>query len=128
MNKTPDLFKDIIPGSQPRQITIDANYDNPDSRYKFILHGEDIHIQRIIYKGEISIIRTFLPISKMTKYIYEENKNSIAESIHFEIKNENLNKDLAFHKIIDQDEDKYIVTIKDLKIENSESSETKVSS
>jgi len=117
MNISPDINKNIELGSPPRRKTIDINYRNPNSRYKLISQGSDIHIERIIFIGDLSIVRIFAPVSKITKYYKEKDKNSIAETVHFELNGINLHKDIAIHKIYDQDETKFSVTAKDLKDE-----------
>jgi hypothetical protein len=115
---SPDIKKNVEPGSPPRRKTLDINYNNPNSRYKLILHGSNIHIVRIIFIGDLSIVRKFSPISKITKYYNEKDQDSIAETIHFELNGINLHKDIAIHKIYDNGEIKFTVTTTDLKDES----------
>lgn len=115
MNISPDINKNVEIGSPPRRKTIDINYRNPNSRYKLISQGSDIQIERIIFTGDLSIVRIFAPISKITKYYKEKDQDSIAETVHFELNGINLHKDIAIHKIYDQGETKFTVTSKDLK-------------
>ena len=53
------LTENIPPGSEPKRKTLDVNYPNLESRYKFVLDGKDILIERIIF--------TFLLLNYATK-------------------------------------------------------------
>jgi hypothetical protein len=119
MNVSPDIKKNVERGLPPRRKTIDINYTNPNSRYKLISQGSDVQIERIIFIGDISIVRIFAPISKITKYYYEKDQDSIAETAHFELNGINLHKEIAIHKIYDQGETKFSVTATDLKDKGS---------
>lgn len=119
VNVSPDIKKDVEIGFPPIRKTIDINYTNPNSRYKLISQGSDFQIERIIFTGDISILRNFAPISKITKYYYEKGQDSIAETIRFKIIGINLHQEIAIHKIHDDGATRLTVTATDFKNESS---------
>jgi hypothetical protein len=119
LNKNQDIFKNLELSAPPIEKSILLNYINPESRYKISLKGQDIHIVRILFIGDFSIDCFVMPISKITKYYNQDNKVSIAETVHFEINNDYLHKNLAIHKIINQEEIKFVASISDTVNEKS---------
>jgi hypothetical protein len=110
MNQVPNLTENVEPNLSPRRKTITVNYTNPESRYKLILQGKDVHILSIEFIADISIEQTTTPISKVTQYGTVNDNTPIAESIHFKFDGGNTIQGLAIHKITNQADTKIIVT------------------
>jgi len=115
MNLSQALFENVKPESPPIRKTLDVNYKNPESRYKFISQGDALHIERMKFTADMSINRTLVPRSKITKYFNEQDQDLIAETIHFAVNNNKHHKDIAIHKINDRGEIKIVVSAIDLK-------------
>ena len=110
MNQFPDLFDEIVPGSEPTQKSLSVNYVNPNSRYMIALENSMVHIERIDFRANLSIKKTDIPISKITKYSTDLHGDTIAETVHFVLEVENSNVDLAIHKVNDREGSKIFVS------------------
>ena len=99
--------------------TLVVNYPNSGQRYYFNLSDGDVLIESIEFTADISVKSELIPVSKITQYGIEPNMNSIAQSVHFDLKYGEKDLDFAFHKITDEDNSKLVVTAVDRKKLNS---------
>jgi hypothetical protein len=95
--------------------TLVVNYPNSGQRYYFSLSNGDVLIESIEFTADMSVKSEIIPVSKITQYGIEPNMNSIAQSVHFDLKYGEKDLDFAIHKITDEDIAKLVLTAVDRK-------------
>jgi len=94
----PQLFDDLQPNGETRQVAIRAQYPDPDSRYQILTEKGPIHVEIILLWGEIGIATAKIPISRVAQYA-KTGGDPISQSACFSAKAGGVAIDLGFHKI-----------------------------
>lgn len=99
MHQNSHIFDDVVPGGSPKPLKAVVNYTNPESRYGLQFEGNEFHIEKIQFEGELTIEVVSLPISQITEYSMLNDDEPIAQSVHFELDLGDRTLDLALHKV-----------------------------
>jgi len=111
MVQIPNIDKDIEPNKAPKTKIFPVKFINPESRYVINLQGKDFQIEGAIFHVDVSIVRDLIPISKITQYTIEQQRQDpLAESVHFELNDGFRDLDIAIHRVSNQDQTKILIS------------------
>lgn len=121
MNRLPDFGIDIEPNKEPIPKEYTVVYPDPKYRFMINLQGNEYQIEGAIFSVDIKVIETLIPISKTTQYLNEEDdKNPLAESVHFEFNDGNKNLDIGIHKLTNENQTIILISKDESKIPDSQ--------
>lgn len=98
-NQLSSSFDGMKPNDKPKQVTINAEYPNPNNRFQIVFEGAFYDITRILYVAELSITDSQVPISSVREYTSLTSNESISESVSFNFDIEKIDLNIDFHNI-----------------------------
>ena len=103
LNQLPELFNGIEPDKNTLFRTIRAHYRNEDDRFQLQTAVGSADVIEIVFKGELSVITSNVPISNIIQYRSIDDKTPISQSLQFNFEVDDQPIELTIHKL-DQDD------------------------
>lgn len=109
MDQATDLFKGVEKNASSKVVKLSANYNDPNDRYRILTDKGPVDIVRILFKAELTITTSEIPISEIRQYSKIESSETISQTIHFQadINDKSINFDI--HRIPHKDSSTIVV-------------------
>ena len=103
LNQRPEIFNGIEPDQNPLTRTIRAQYPMENDRFQLQTSEGSADILEIVFRAELSVITSSIPISNIIQYRGVDDKSPISQSIQFSFELDDRSVELTIHKF-DQDD------------------------
>jgi hypothetical protein len=94
-----ELFDDIKPNIETKEIKIRSEYSNDKSCFIVRTPQGDVRIKEIYFEASLSIKTEKVPIQKVTQYNRDAGKEEISKTVGFRLNIGNSEVGLEFHKL-----------------------------
>ncbi len=103
LNQRPEIFNGIEPDQNPLTRTIRAQYPNENDRFQLQTSEGSVDVLEIVFRAELSVITSSIPISNIIQYRGVDDKKPISQAIQFSFELDDRSVELTIHKF-DQDD------------------------
>jgi hypothetical protein len=100
INQNPQMFDGLSPNGETKQLTVEANYTNPESRYQILTDAGPVHVVQIMFRATLSVTTREVPVSRIAQYAKTLEQEAVAQSVSFAFKAGDTNVDLAFRNLL----------------------------